>query len=75
MLFARAGGGGAYRNGTSYAAPYVAAVVAVELALNPRLSIGLLKEGMRRRALDLGPTGKDPRFGWGLVRAPKACTE
>jgi subtilisin family serine protease len=70
---ARAGGGGAYRSGTSFAAPYVAAVVVAELALNPRLSAGLLKEGLRRRAQDLGPAGKDPGFGWGLVRAPVAC--
>jgi hypothetical protein len=28
---------------------------------------------MRRRALDLGPAGKGPSFGWGLARAPKAC--
>lgn len=70
---ARAGGGGAYRSGTSFAAPYVAAVAAAELSLNPRLSAGLLKEGMRRGALDLGPAGKDPGFGWGLARAPKVC--
>lgn len=70
---ARAGGGGAYRSGTSFAAPYVAAVAAAELALNSRLSAGLLKEGMRHGALDLGPAGKDPGFGWGLARAPKAC--
>jgi subtilisin family serine protease len=66
---ARTGGSGVYRSGTSFASPYVAAIAAMELTRNPRLSAGLLKEGIRRSALDLGPDGKDPDFGWGLVRA------
>lgn len=70
---ARAGGGGAYRSGTSFAAPFVTALAAANFAQNPRLSAGLLKEGLRQRALDLGATGKDTLFGWGLVRASANC--
>ncbi|WP_282608503.1 S8 family serine peptidase [Pelagibius sp. Alg239-R121] len=72
---AKPGGGGAYRSGTSFAAPYVTAIVAAELSLNPRLSTGLLSESMRRNALDIGLAGKDDHFGWGLVRAPRGCSD
>ena len=70
---AKAGGGGAYRSGTSFAAPFVSAIIAAEQSLNPRQSRGLLIEGIRRAAQDLGEPGRDSAFGWGLVRAPAAC--
>jgi subtilisin family serine protease len=66
---ARPGGGGAYRTGTSFAAPFVTAVAAAEVARLPRLSAGLLRESLRRSASDLGAAGRDPEFGWGLVHA------
>ncbi|CAN0593746.1 unnamed protein product, partial [Laminaria digitata] len=72
---AATGGGGAYRSGTSYAAPYVAAVAAAMLARHPRLPSDLLKESLRRSAIDLGTAGRDSDFGWGLVRAPGHCAE
>ena len=72
---AKTGGGGAYRSGTSYAAPYVAAIVAAEQSLNPRQSSGLIVEGIRRAAEDIGHEGRDNRFGWGLVRAPESCRD
>jgi len=70
---AQSGASGAYRSGTSFAAPFVTALAAAELARNPRLPAGLLKEGLRNRAVDLGAAGKDTLFGWGLVRASSAC--
>lgn len=72
---AKTSGGGAYRSGTSFAAPYVAAIVAAEHTLNPRQSNGLIVEGIRRAAKDIGHAGKDNRFGWGLVRAPESCRD
>lgn len=68
-----AGSGGAYRSGTSYAAPYVSAIAAAMLARHPRLPSGLLKESLRRRAVDLGTAGRDSGFGWGLVQVPGHC--
>lgn len=70
---AKTGDGGAYRSGTSFAAPYVTAAVAAMLARNPRLPTGLLRESLRRGARDLGPPGRDPAFGWGLLQRPAGC--
>lgn len=70
---AKAGGGGTYRSGTSYAAPYVTAIAAVVMSEDPRLSPGLVIERLRRDATDIGRPGKDSYFGWGLVQAPRSC--
>ncbi len=72
---AKTNGGGAYRSGTSFAAPYVTAIVAAEHALNPRQSNGLIVEGIRRSTKDIGYAGRDNKFGWGLVRAPASCRD
>ena len=50
--------------GTSFAAPYVTAVLA---------SYGNDPARMLADALDLGAPGPDPVFGRGLVQGPKAC--
>ncbi len=61
------GGGYAYGTGTSYATPLFAGVVAWLLSLNPTLGpddvVGLLQS----TAVDLGPPGWDPYFGWGRI--------
>jgi len=61
-----AAGGAADRlvTGTSFAAPYVTAVLA---------SYGNDRQRMLAEALDLGAPGPDPIFGRGLVQAPAAC--
>jgi hypothetical protein len=68
------------QTGTSFAVPYVTAVVAVALP-----GAGLTADGdaltTKRRALDrlrgnvkaLGEEGDDPTFGAGLVQAPASC--
>ena len=56
------GRGFRYASGTSYAAPFVAAALA-------RMGLARLRAGAR----DLGPPGRDPVFGWGLVQAPGRC--
>lgn len=70
---AKSGGGGTYRSGTSYAAPYVTAIAAAIMSEDPRRSPGLVVESMRRDATDLGMPGKDRHFGWGLIQTPKSC--
>ena len=68
---ARGGGGYAYVSGTSYATPFVSAALAL---LTTRGTAGeAAVEALRRRARDLGPPGRDARFGWGLIRAPGPC--
>jgi hypothetical protein len=57
-------------SGTSYAVPFVTAAFAHAMAERDRdESLALLS----RTALDLGVPGRDPVFGWGLIRADAAC--
>jgi subtilisin family serine protease len=60
---------GRERTGTSFAAPFVTAATALmqregEEHVVPRLAI---------LASDLGEPGRDPVFGWGLIRPPSRC--
>jgi Subtilase family len=70
---AKAGGGGSYRSGTSFAAPFVLAAFAIEGSASPKLSAQQLLAKLRATARDLGPKGHDATFGDGLLSAPKAC--
>lgn len=63
-------GGGAYRSGSSYAAPFVSAAAAVLRAHVPAARVA---EALRAAALDLGEPGPDPLFGWGMVQWPQDC--
>lgn len=65
--------GGKYRTGTSYAAPHVTAVVALILKQSPSLDNKELHRRLQQHSYDLGAPGKDPVFGWGLLKAPMAC--
>lgn len=62
----------AYRTGTSFAAPYVTATVAVM----QRFARGWSKDRLLARLeyTDLGTPGRDEVFGRGLVKAPQSCT-
>lgn len=59
-------------SGTSFAAPFVTAVVAVDPDLLG-LHVDAVRERLQDRAVDLGRPGPDPVFGAGLVRAPDGC--
>jgi hypothetical protein len=65
--------GGRLRSGTSYAAPFVTAVLAARRAERPdepiEASLAVLSDGAR----DLGPEGPDPIYGQGLIRADFIC--
>jgi subtilisin family serine protease len=61
------GVGGSYASGTSYAAPIVTALAA-RLGAGGGLSVDALRTRLRNSAVDLGPSGRDAEFGWGLVR-------
>ena len=64
-----------FANGTSMAAPQVAAVAALVLAANPSLSAADVREILESTARDLGPAGQDDDFGHGLVDAAAAVRE
>ena len=61
-----------YASGTSLAAPYVAARLAVA-ASGGVTDVNSARALLAREAEDLGPVGRDPIFGDGLLRAPAAC--
>ena len=66
------GGGYGLMSGTSMAAPHVAGVASLILALSPGLSPTQVRSQIERTATHLGSSTFDPQFGWGLVNAAEA---
>ncbi len=66
--------GGRLRSGTSYAAPFVSATLAIERLRNPQAPVTAVVEGLIGCAQDLGEAGYDETFGHGLVTSPNLCT-
>jgi hypothetical protein len=61
------GRNGARLSGTSYAVPAVTAAFAIAMRTSDREQALAQLAGT---ALDLGTPGRDPVFGWGLIRSP-----
>lgn len=61
------------KTGTSFAAPFVTASVAMMKAERPELKPAEIAERLRGTAEDLGKPGKDPVFGWGLLNPRAIC--
>ncbi len=59
--------------GTSMAAPHVSGVAAL-LASHGVTSPDQIRKAIESTARDLGPTGWDPEYGWGMVDAYAALT-
>jgi len=64
-----------FYQGTSMAAPHVAGVVSLMLAVKPGMRADEAKAILQSTAIDLGPPGKDNMYGAGLVDAYKAVLE
>ncbi len=62
----------AFVAGTSVAAPYIAGVAALILSKNPCLAPGAVEDILQATARDLGASGYDTTFGWGLANAADA---
>ncbi|WBB66024.1 type VII secretion-associated serine protease mycosin [Micromonospora sp. WMMD812] len=60
--------------GTSFAAPLVAATAALVRSRYPQMSAGEVVNRLLATARDIGPTGRDDRFGYGLVDPVAALT-
>ena len=63
----------ARQSGTSFAAPFITAMVAIHRAAGFASDAEPLRESLRRYARDLGTGGRDATFGWGLVRLRPNC--
>lgn len=64
----------AYFDGTSMATPHVSAVAALVWSHNPGCTAAQLRNSLNKSAQDLGPAGRDTKFGFGLVQAKAADT-
>ena len=71
MMAADNGGKYSAVRGTSFAAPIVAALLAQELAAPDSEASETAVQELARRAIDLGPPGRDLTYGYGLVGAEK----
>ena len=65
--------GGRVMSGTSFATPYIAVLLAVQIEAGAPKSAGQLSDTLRRQATDLGAPGRDDVFGWGLVNLWPRC--
>lgn len=63
---ARSNGGFGRESGTSIAAPIVSAFVVCELAQQHK-NLSSMIEGLAKKIIDLGESGRDPVFGLGLL--------
>ena len=60
------------QSGTSFAAPQVSGVLALEFAANPQLSAKEAVDILYGSAADIGKSGWDAEYGWGEVNAFEA---
>ncbi|HEC90456.1 MAG TPA: hypothetical protein ENI55_02195 [Alphaproteobacteria bacterium] len=66
-------GGGKFQSGTSFASPYVAALVASEISRGVRATPDGIRADLRKNVIDMGMGGKDKVFGWGFVLKAPRC--
>jgi subtilisin family serine protease len=64
----------AYYQGTSMAAPHVAGVAALVLSVNAGMTGAQLRARLQNTAVPLAASGRDDRFGFGLVNAYRAVS-
>ncbi|MBX6328493.1 MAG: S8 family serine peptidase [Pseudolabrys sp.] len=65
-------GGYEVASGTSYAAAEVSGIAALMLERDPALTPDRVRRALETSAVDLGPKGRDPMFGYGLADADAA---
>jgi subtilisin family serine protease len=56
------------KTGTSFAAPFITAAIAYIRAQSPQMTREEVKQALAATVDDLGDPGRDPVFGWGLLR-------
>ena len=63
----------AYYDGTSMATPHVSGVAALVWSQDPSCTNDEIRNALAGTAIDLGPTGRDNAYGYGLVQASAAA--
>lgn len=66
--------GARQQTGTSFAAPFVTATVAVLLSAEPDMALKELEARLAGLVEDLGEPGRDTVFGWGLLNVRGLCS-
>jgi len=64
------GGGGRFQSGTSFATPFITAMMGLEIAGGKAKTVSQLNMSLQKYIKDLGLPGRDDIFGWGFVRYP-----
>jgi minor extracellular protease Epr len=64
---------GEYQTGTSFAAPFATVAAAVALMSGTPAEPQALKRVLAQHSLHLGSPGKNPVYGYGLLKAPANC--
>jgi subtilisin family serine protease len=59
-------------DGTSMATPHVSAIAALIWSYAPKCTNAQVRTALTSTAMDLGATGRDTKFGYGLVQAQRA---
>ncbi|MBQ2696111.1 MAG: S8 family serine peptidase [Clostridia bacterium] len=62
-------------SGTSFAAPHVTALAAIARSMNPDMTTAEFKALLQNTATDLGATGRDNYYGYGLLDCEAAVKE
>ena len=72
-IYAAVPGGAKKMSGTSFATPYITALLATEVAAGAKRHTSALRGRLTQHTEDLGQPGKDTVFGYGLVRLKPRC--
>ncbi len=67
------GGGGRLQSGTSFATPFITALMGLEIAKGKAKTSSALAALLKKNIKDLGLPGRDDIFGWGFARRKPEC--
>jgi len=66
-------GGGRLQSGTSFAVPFITAMLALEMANGKPKEVDKLRSAIRSQVKDIGSPGRDKVYGWGAARTSPKC--
>lgn len=72
-IYAAVPGGGKAMSGTSFAVPYITAIVAQRISQGSSKRINDIRKWIANSTQDLGRSGKDNTFGYGFVKLRPKC--